>query len=115
MQMFAVIINLVVLGILTATFLTMPLLSRREFLFGITVPASLRDEPQGHAILRGFAFGITGSALGCALLILAGGQLSSGGLQVGWELAGVLVMLPAALVFYLRARRQVAGYAVAAD
>lgn len=115
MELFTVIINLVVLAILTAALLVTPLLSRREFLFGITVPPELHAGPEGHAILRGFAFGITGSALGCALLVIAGGQMSSAGMQVGCELGGVLLMLATALVFYLRARTQAAHYAVAAE
>ena len=109
MELFAVIINLMVLAILTAALLASPLLSRGEFLFGITVPPDLRTGAEGHSILRGFAFGITGSALGCALLIILGRA------QPGWELGGVLLMLPASLVFYLRARAQAARYAVAAE
>ncbi|HEY1991504.1 MAG TPA: DUF5808 domain-containing protein [Gammaproteobacteria bacterium] len=115
METFAVVVDLVVVAILAATLLAMPLLSRREFLFGITVPSALREQPEGHAILRGFAFGITGSAVGCALLVIAGGRLASGEVQVGWELGSVLLMLPASLAFYLRARARAARFAVVAD
>jgi uncharacterized membrane protein len=115
MQSFALLFNLGIIAVLAAVLLAIPMLSRREFMFGITVPGDLHAAPEGRAILHGYAIGIVADAGFCMALVLATDLYLSGELQVLGMVAAPLVLLCAAAGAYLRARRQARPHAVAAD
>jgi uncharacterized membrane protein len=89
---FQITLDALLLCVMTLLDLLMPMLTRRDLLFGVTVPANARATPEGRAIIRGYRVGVLGLALLAALaLALAGAFASESWWESGWSSLGVIV------------------------
>jgi uncharacterized membrane protein len=86
----------------------MPLLTRRDLYFAVTVAAGFRDEPGSKSILRRYRIElILVSAL--ALVVFVAGVVY---FRVGFVSAGLVIQLAASFIPFYRARQRVLPYAV---
>ncbi len=90
--LFQITLDALLLCVITFLDVLMPVLTRRDLLFGVTVPANTRETPEGRAIIRGYRVGVLGLALLAALaLALAGAFASESWWESGWSSLGIIV------------------------
>ena len=74
LRLFQVTLDAIVLVTIGGMYWLMPALTRRDLLFGVTVPANARETPLGHSIIRRYRLAVLAlvllSALALALLAL---------------------------------------------
>jgi uncharacterized membrane protein len=97
LRLFQVTLDAVVLVMLAVMYWLMPALTRRDLLFGVTVPANARETPLGQSIIRRYRLAslalVLLSALALALLALFASDAF-------WESGGsaLLILVPLALL-----------------
>ena len=110
LRLFQVALDVVMLVTIAVMYWLMPALTRRDLLFGVTVPANARETPLGQSIIRRFRLAVLALAAlsGLALAVLALGAPDAWW-EGGWAallILGPLVLLSLPYFWAYRASRR---------